>query len=315
MKFTFAKWAWPALLLLCLMAAQPATLSRANPPAAACAQLTQSAPRSEPCNTEIAAAGAPDLARPVALDVKTQGVSVPRSVLLPAEGTPYPLGWVLKDWYYSDAPGVLPPSYDTARIVAKAKLVYLYATINIAGMDWHLIGPDQWISGEHVAALVLAKRPEGVSGNWIALDLTEQTLTAYTDDTPVFATLISAAWSGYGVTREGLFQIYARAKHTTFRGPPWADPPKYVYNYVPSAQFFDGNIALHGAYWHDWFGYTRSHGCVNIPVGDAKWVWDFVDETKDLWGPAKGFRLPKPESTPYVYVYHSPPTGETVITE
>jgi len=38
-------------------------------------------------------------------------------------------------------------------------------------------------------------------------------------------------------------------------------------------------IALHGAYWHETFGYTHSHGCVNLSVSDSKWLYDnWVDE-------------------------------------
>ncbi len=35
-----------------------------------------------------------------------------------------------------------------------------------------------------------------------------------------------------------------------------------------------GGEALHGVYWHDNFGYYWSHGCVNLTVSDAKWLWD-----------------------------------------
>jgi hypothetical protein len=308
---------WRLLSVIAVVGAAlwPALPARADG-ATACARVTVEHPRIEACNAEIAANPAPNLPRPVALDTKTQGASTPRSVLLPKDGTPYPIGWVLKDWYYSDAPGVQPPAFSKDRIVAKAALVYLYATVHVKGMDWHLIGPDQWIAGEHVAALRIAKRPEKVSGGWIALDLTEQTLVVFEGDTPIFATLISAAWDGYGLTREGLFNIYARTKSTVFRGPPWSAPNyKYIYSHTPWVQFFDEHIALHGAYWHDWFGFARSHGCVNIPVGDAKWVWDWVQSKESEWGPDKGaFWLPDRKKAPFVYVYHSPKGGETRLT-
>jgi hypothetical protein len=85
-----------------------------------------------------------------------------------------------------------------------------------------------------------------------------------------------------------------------------------VYPHTPYVQFFDGNIAFHGAYWHDWFGFNRSHGCVNVPVGDARWLWEWVNQSADKWGPDKGaFRLPNPKNAPWVLVYRSPSTGET----
>ncbi len=273
----------------------------------ACNTITLEQPHSDACNVDIAANPAPSLERPVARDPKTQGVSYPRSVLIPKAGLPYPIGWIVRDWYYSDKPGAPPPrGYTKDRIYPKATMVYVYATVKVKGLDWHLIGPDRWMPGERMAVLHIPKRPEGVSGQWIALDLKEQTLLALEDDTPIFATLISAAYNGYGFTREGLFHIYARTRHTIFKGPPWAKVPEYVIDHVPDVMFFDGNIALHGAYWHDWFGIPRTHGCVNVPVGDEAWLWDWVSQSADKWGPDENkFFMPHPEKAPFVYVYRS----------
>jgi len=272
----------------------------------ACNTITLEEPHSDACNVDIAANPAPSLARPVAFDPKTQGVSRPRSILLPKEGLPYPTGWIVRDWYYSDKPGVQPPGYTKDRIYHKATMVYIYATVKVKGLEWHLIGPDRWMPGERMAVLHIPQRPEGVSGHWITLDLKEQTLLALEDDRPIFATLISAAYNGYGVTRQGLFHIYARTRHTIFKGPPWAAVPEYVIDHVPDVMFFDRHIALHGAYWHDWFGIPLTHGCVNIPVGDEAWLWDWVSQTADQWGPDENkFFMPHPEKAPFVYVYRS----------
>jgi hypothetical protein len=275
-------------------------------PSLACSVVTLDQPHSDACLADIAANPVPQLERPVAFDPTTQGVSHPRSVLFSKELPPYPIGWIVRDWYYSDAPGVPPPAYSKERIYHKATLLYIYATVKVKGLPWHMIGPDRWIPGEYVAVLRIPQRPDTVTGRWIALDLGQQTLVAMVDDTPVFATLISAAYKGYGVTREGLFHIYARTRHTVFRGPPWAKVPEYVINHVPDVMFFDQHIALHGAYWHDWFGLPRTHGCVNIPVGDEAWLWDWVSEVSDQWGPDENhFFMPHPEKAPFVYVYHS----------
>jgi hypothetical protein len=34
--------------------------------------------------------------------------------------------------------------------------------------------------------------------------------------------------------------------------------------------------ALHGAYWHNSFGQTMSHGCINLPPAVAAWVYDWA---------------------------------------
>ena len=46
---------------------------------------------------------------------------------------------------------------------------------------------------------------------------------------------------------------------------------------VPYVQFFSKGVALHGAYWHDLFGQRHSHGCVNLSVPDAKFLFDFAN--------------------------------------
>jgi hypothetical protein len=154
----------------------------------------------------------------------------------------------------------------------KPALIYIYATVNVNNIDWYLVGPDRWIPAEYISLLNIPRRPDGVTGRWIALDLSQQTLIAFDGDTPIFATLISAANRGFGVTRPGLFHIYARTRGMIFRGPPWKAVPDYIIDHVPNVMFFDGNIALHGAYWHDKFGIPLTHGCVNVPVGDEEWL-------------------------------------------
>jgi hypothetical protein len=41
--------------------------------------------------------------------------------------------------------------------------------------------------------------------------------------------------------------------------------------------YFYGAYSIHGAYWHNDFGRPRSHGCVNVPIADAKWLFEWAD--------------------------------------
>jgi lipoprotein-anchoring transpeptidase ErfK/SrfK len=34
--------------------------------------------------------------------------------------------------------------------------------------------------------------------------------------------------------------------------------------------------ALHGTYWHNNFGMPMSHGCVNLPLDVAAWLYDWA---------------------------------------
>lgn len=42
---------------------------------------------------------------------------------------------------------------------------------------------------------------------------------------------------------------------------------------VPWCTYIQGGVAIHGAFWHSAFGDRRSHGCVNVAVEDAKWIF------------------------------------------
>src|SRR5262249_47844968 len=61
----------------------------------------------------------------------------------------------------------------------------------------------------------------------------------------------------------------------TMKNQPYEDKPYYV-NKVPWSTFFQWHNAIHGAYWHDRFGVTKSHGCVNVAPMDAKHVFEWV---------------------------------------
>lgn len=43
---------------------------------------------------------------------------------------------------------------------------------------------------------------------------------------------------------------------------------------IPWDTFFDlEGRAIHGTYWHNDYGVPRSHGCVNVSIDDARWVY------------------------------------------
>ncbi|WP_314570093.1 L,D-transpeptidase, partial [uncultured Actinomyces sp.] len=55
---------------------------------------------------------------------------------------------------------------------------------------------------------------------------------------------------------------------------------KYETEGVPWVTYFTGSYAMHGAPWRSsfgWSGYGGSHGCVNMPVDAAKFIYDWTD--------------------------------------
>lgn len=106
---------------------------------------------------------------------------------------------------------------------------------------------------------------------WIHISLSEQTLVAYEGDTPVYATLVSTGKRDHE-TPVGLFRIQSKHVSTTMDDLTSTDGA-YQIEDVPWTMYFEGNYALHTAFWHDRFGQTRSHGCVNLAPSDARWIF------------------------------------------
>lgn len=190
----------------------------------------------------------------------------------------YPFAFILdlSRIFVSAYPGG-PRSQENGRWLKRYELVNIYATATDAdGWHWYMIGPNQWVEQRFMSVIHKIERPEGVSGRWVAVDLYEQTLVAYEDDTPVFATLISSGLPTHE-TNEGLFNVWASMPSDGMSGAAGA-PSAYALQSVPWVMYFDGGISLHGTYWHDLFGYRQSHGCVNLSISDAKWLYYFLHD-------------------------------------
>lgn len=76
----------------------------------------------------------------------------------------------------------------------------------------------------------------------------------------------------------GEFHIYAKFTVQDMRGTN-ADGSTYYQPAVPWVNYFYEGSAVHGVYWHplSWFGaINSSHGCIGLPVDEAKWVFDWA---------------------------------------
>ncbi|NWG15162.1 MAG: L,D-transpeptidase [Chloroflexi bacterium] len=224
------------------------------------------------------------------------GVSYFTGVLLPEEKPPYLTAWALINQYPSRVPGGNPS--ESNPLVYRYTRLNLYASTVVDGEIWYQIGVDAWTHQHHVARIIPLERPVEVdTDRWISIDLYEQVLIAYQDDRPIFATLISSGRSIWP-TNEGLYHIYFRRTRKDMSGGVVGDD-YYFLEEVPWTMFFDEGRALHGAYWHDGFGYRRSHGCVNLSITDAHWLYMWVAEEMGTLVSADK------EAGPAVFVYSS----------
>jgi hypothetical protein len=199
-----------------------------------------------------------------------------------------PFGWVISGTFTSAEPeGSL-----TEHWLTKFDIIQIYDTVRVGEWDWYQIGRNEWIEQRNVARVVPdPTRPEGVdSDKWISVNLFEQTVTAYEDGRLVYATMVSTGRNG-AWTRPGLFQVWARLERDLMTGGIPGEEGFYYLENVPWVLYFDKARALHGTYWHAKFGTTTSRGCVNLPMTDAQWFYNFAEEGT------------------YVYVYD--PSGRT----
>ena len=193
-------------------------------------------------------------------------------------------GWISFPIETKRSPGFTNDDY-TGREVYRYQEVQIYATEIIEGIEWYMIGPDEWIPEKRDWQRIIGRvmpnpvPPEGVdNGRWIEVNLNDQTVAVYDQNQLVFATLIASGIEPFW-TKPGLFQIYQKFDATPMRGSFEADrSDAYYLEDVPWTMYYDKARALHGAYWHNGFGTPRSHGCVNMSVGDARWLYDWAGE-------------------------------------
>lgn len=112
----------------------------------------------------------------------------------------------------------------------------------------------------------------------IIVDRSEQMLYAYDGMTLFMRELISTGLD-LTPTPRGMFTVYRKTPSRYMQGPlPGISDQYYDLPGVPWNLYFtlQGGV-IHGAYWHDNFGQPWSHGCVNLPPGKAKELYQWAD--------------------------------------
>ena len=130
-------------------------------------------------------------------------------------------------------------------------------------------------------ALFIAPEPEEpeITANggeiWIDIDLSYQYMTVYQGNTELLSSYVSTGRPGFD-TPPGTFYINTKLESQTMEGVLGGE----YYNVpdVPWVMYFtDVGHAIHGAYWHNNFGSVMSHGCVNLPLDVAAWLYSVAD--------------------------------------
>lgn len=116
----------------------------------------------------------------------------------------------------------------------------------------------------------------------IEVDLTNQTLTAYENDVPVYRYIISSGkWDR---TPVGDYKIWTKVRSQKMSGGSKEDGTYYYLPNVPYILFFYNDkvakktgYSIHGTYWHNNFGVPMSHGCINMKTEEVANIYNWAD--------------------------------------
>ena len=133
---------------------------------------------------------------------------------------------------------------------------------------WNIDGVD--VSLEEQDNIDAAEDERG----WIDIDISEQRVYAMQGGNQIREIVVSTGIDRYP-TVTGQFKIYVKHLKADMRGVdlgvPWYLPD------VPYVMYFFSGYGIHGTYWHDNFGTPMSHGCINLTISDAEWLYNFSE--------------------------------------
>lgn len=115
-----------------------------------------------------------------------------------------------------------------------------------------------------------------IGNTYVEIDLGAQQLYLIKDKKVVLESKFVSGNAARGwSTPSGVFGLTYKTRNAVLRGADYATPVSY---WMP----FNRNIGMHDATWRASFGGTiyktnGSHGCINLPFGKAKEIYDFVE--------------------------------------
>jgi lipoprotein-anchoring transpeptidase ErfK/SrfK len=114
------------------------------------------------------------------------------------------------------------------------------------------------------------------SSKKIQVQLERQIMIAYENNLPVFAAPVSTG----GIYRVGTYTTPKGSFITYYKRPTRhmaaGDIAASGFDLagVPWVQYItESGISFHGTYWHNDFGRPHSHGCINLSMQTAKWLY------------------------------------------
>lgn len=179
--------------------------------------------------------------------------------------TPTP---VPEDLFY-----VVQPN-DTLTSIAKQfglTVEYLAGTNSIADPNTIWVGQVLKLKG-----VIEIPTPTITNGKQIILKLSVERVYPFENGQLAHSPFIVSTGISAYPTRLGEFHIWAKLVSTRMKGPGYNLPD------VPWTMYFDEDRGFHGKYWNKIYGRPSSHGCVNMTIPDAKWLYDWAPFGTDV---------------------------------
>ncbi len=137
--------------------------------------------------------------------------------------------------------------------------------------------------------------PANMAANsWIVVDRKASTLTFVKGGQPVFVTYVSLGQAGVA-TPTGTYSTFGKFIADRMSSRNVANPTHpYDLPNVPFTQYYlDGGYAIHGTYWHDYFGLAESQGCINLTWADSAYLFNLTQpqlgpEETEAWASGHG---------------------------
>ncbi|MBT2485143.1 L,D-transpeptidase family protein [Microbacterium sp. ISL-108] len=178
----------------------------------------------------------------------------------------------------------LPGAVDRAPVTAK-NIVDSAGTVlrtEQAGVTGRAVGDtsgvadefaQQLAAGDGVFAVPVSETPFETVNLFrkIEIDLGSQRAYLFENNEVVNSWAVSTGLPGTP-TPTGNFKVFA---HTDMQDMGCYEGAPYCTEDVPWITWFTTNIGFHGTYWHSNYGTPMSHGCVNLPIDMAKYVYDW----------------------------------------
>jgi lipoprotein-anchoring transpeptidase ErfK/SrfK len=108
----------------------------------------------------------------------------------------------------------------------------------------------------------------------IVVSISAQAMWAYEGGQQVMFSYVSTGRPGFD-TPLGNYSVLVKYDSQTMEGVLGGE----YYNVpdVPWVMYFtNSGHAIHGTYWHNNFGSVMSHGCVNLPMDVAAWMYSWA---------------------------------------